>query len=185
MFAEHDDWVSFNVAPFIWSRHESKNETFVSMETLDQPSGGVNPSARNSSDDLENELLVDDNTTPSRSIDPPSGSCSSNLEELKTPLLERDKDKPQETTESKKPPTTSCQNVYPQETNVLETETNSSQMSTGSFDRLDSMDETRPKKMGRREKMHDLRRKMSEKFEEKKRNIGEKSRSIVERMRGP
>jgi hypothetical protein len=38
-------------------------------------------------------------------------------------------------------------------------------------------DDSKPKKIGKRERMLDLRKKMSEKFEEKKRHIVEKMRA--------
>ncbi|XP_028756565.1 testis-expressed protein 2 [Neltuma alba] len=207
MQAEQDDWVPFNVAPFIWPNQTSGIET----------SNLMGASARSSTDnpehDQQKQKSAEFNQEPAnKSIDArrvPSSSFrkADSVEELTTLFLE-DKERPQETIDLKEPVLSSIEEVKPQETkdsreprqlllqNVrsqdirehkMEDSSSSStpRMSGTLLERQHSMDETRPKKMGRKEKMHILRRKMSEKFEEKKRHIGEKSKHFVDKMRGP
>lgn len=100
MLAEKDDWLPYNVAPFLWAHQESRNETATSVDTPNQE-------LRTSSYDSENELQNPESAesrSAGKSIDAPSSSINapSRLEELRTPLLEKEhKDKRQESGELK------------------------------------------------------------------------------------
>ncbi|KAK4283283.1 hypothetical protein QN277_000249 [Acacia crassicarpa] len=203
MQAEKDDWVPFKVAPFIWTSQTSGIETPNSMGA----------SARTSTDNPEHDQQKPKNAEldlepANKSTDDQGVQSSSGTEEL-TPSLFEDEERPQETIDLKEPVSSSIEKLKPQETkdsreakspllhNVIsqnireqmtEDEDDSSsstpRMSGAVLQRQDTMDETKPLKMGRKDKVKILRRKMSEKFEEKKRHIGEKSRSFVDKMRG-
>ncbi|TKY51999.1 Testis-expressed sequence 2 protein [Spatholobus suberectus] len=208
MLAEKDDWVPRTVAPFIWINQEFGNETNTSIDTNNQPSGGVKArleaGASTSSNDPENRQQNPNSAKSSQeatskssdSLALPLSSSNSvtlesswSLEELDTPLLENDK--PQKTRGLEEFRTSSLQNDKLLETNEQNMENNSvSQLlhkivvmekRNHSIEKEDGL----PKKMGRRERMLDLGKKMSEKLEEKTRHIEEKSRHIVEKMRGP
>ncbi|TKY44975.1 Testis-expressed sequence 2 protein [Spatholobus suberectus] len=204
MLAEKDDWVPRNVAPFIWIHQESGDETSTSTDTNNQPSGGLKASARTLSDGPELKQHKPPKSTkssqePARKSDSlaltPSSSSSitlrssKSLEELTTPLLENDK--PQETRDLQELRTTSLQNDNTHEASeekMGDISVSESPPRNVVMDKQYSsieQDDSRPRKIGRREKMLDLKKKMSEKFEEKKRHIEEKSRHIVEKMRGP
>ncbi|KAE9589698.1 putative PH domain, MMM1 domain-containing protein [Lupinus albus] len=195
MLAEKDDWVPWNVAPFAWINQESGNKTSTSIDTNNQPSGGVEGSASTSSNGPEKEQKkaksAETSEEPDRkssdSLPLPSSSSgsltleSSNcLEELATPLL--DNDRPQETIDLIESTAPSLQSDKGHETTEQKVEDNLEfQKQNHSPKQEDEM----PRKMGRKERMLDLRKKMGEKLEEKRRHIEEKSRHIVEKMRGP
>ncbi|OIW07218.1 hypothetical protein TanjilG_02538 [Lupinus angustifolius] len=196
MLAEKDDWVPWNVAPFVWIDQESGNKTSTSIDTSNQPSSGVEASASTSSNGPENEqknaTSAETSQEPGRkssdSLPLPSSSSSGSLtlesssclEELATPLL--DNDRPQETIDLMESRTPSLQSDKGYETTEQKMEGNLEfQKQNHSIKQEDGM----PRKMGRKERMLDLRKKMSEKLEEKRRHIEEKSRHIVEKMRGP
>ncbi|XP_022640054.1 uncharacterized protein LOC106769899 isoform X1 [Vigna radiata var. radiata] len=205
MLAEKDDWVPRSVAPFIWINHESGNEASASVDTHNQPSGGLKTNAGTSNDgpDLKAQKppkCTKSNQEPARKSDslafPPISSCALTLrgskssEELTRPFLEYGK--PQETRDLQELGTTSLQNDNTHETGELvkigDTSVSESPRRNVVMDRQDSSierDNSRPRKIGKREKILDLKKKMSEKFEEKKRNFEEKGRNIVEKMRGP
>ncbi|KAJ1383004.1 Synaptotagmin-like mitochondrial-lipid-binding domain [Sesbania bispinosa] len=203
MLAEKDDWVPRSVAPFIWINQESGNETSTSSDTNNQPSVGVKASARTSCDgpELKQQKLKSSESSqePPRKSDSvalPSSSSSSitlrsskSLDELTKPLLENDK--PQETRDLKELRSPSLQIDNTNEISgekvedISVCESPSRGMVMDKSISLIEQDDSRPKKIGRRERMLDLRKKMSEKFEEKKRHIEEKGRHIVEKMRGP
>ena len=111
------------------------------------------------------------------------------MEHLTTPLLENDIQ--QETRDLKELRTSSLQNHNTLEASEEKMEDIPVYQSPAIGVVMDKQispveqDDTRPKKIGKKEKMLDLRKRMSEKFEEKKRHIGEKGRHIVEKMRGP
>ncbi|CAL0321080.1 unnamed protein product [Lupinus luteus] len=195
MIAEKDDWVPWNVAPFLWINQESGNKTSTSIDSSNQPSSGVEASASTSSNGPENEQKKsksaetsqepgrkssDSLPLPSSSSGSPTLESSSCLEELTTPLL--DNDRPQETIDLIESRTPSLQSDKGHETTEQKMEDNLElQKQNHSTKQEDGM----PRKMGRKERMLDLRKKMSEKLEEKRRHIEEKSRHIVEKMRGP
>ena len=203
MLAEKEDWVPWNVAPFIWINQEFGPETSISIDTNNQPFVGVKASARTSLDGLElgqqNQYSAESNEEPARKSDSlalPSSSSSSmiirnskSLEHLTTPLLENDIQ--QETRDLKELRTSSLQNrntLEASEEKVEDIPVYQSPAISVVMDKQISpveQDDSRPKKIGKKEKMLDLRKRMSEKFEEKKRHIGEKGRHIVEKMRGP
>ncbi|OIW13081.1 hypothetical protein TanjilG_08114 [Lupinus angustifolius] len=194
MLAEKDDWVPWNVAPFIWTNQESGNETSTSIDTSNQRSSGVEASASTSSNGPEHthkkSKSAESSKEPARksSDSPPVPSSSygslipetsGSLEELAVPLL--DKDRPQETRDLIELRTPSVQSDKGDETSEQKMGYNSEvQKQNHSIEQEDGV----PKKMGRKERMLDLRKKMSEKLEEKRRNLEEKSRHIVEKMRG-
>ncbi|XP_027358420.1 uncharacterized protein LOC113867350 isoform X1 [Abrus precatorius] len=199
MQAEKDDWVPRNIAPFIWIHQESGNETSTSVDASNQPSGGLKASSRTSSDGSEIKLpKLKSSQEPARKSDslalPLSSSStltlrsSKSLEELTTPLLENEK--PQGSRDLKELRTPSIQNNNTHEASeeVVDIAGSESPSRNVVMDKQYSsmeQDDSRPRKIGRREKMLDLKKRMSEKFEEKKRHIEEKGRHIVERMRGP
>lgn len=209
MLAEKDDWVPRNVAPFIWIHQESGNETSTSVDTNNQPCGGLKAYARTLSEGPEIKpqkppKCTKSNQEPARKSDslalPPIPSTSltlrgsKSLQDLTTPLLENDR--PQETRDVQELRSISLQN---DNTNTHEaSEEKMEDISYISVSESPSrnlvmdkryssieQDDSRPKKIGRREKMLDLKKRMSEKFEEKKRNFEERGRHIVEKMRGP
>ncbi|CAL0316671.1 unnamed protein product [Lupinus luteus] len=194
MLAEKDDWVPWNVAPFIWTSQESGNETSTSIDTSNQPSSGVEASANTSSNGPEltqkkpksaisskepARKSSDSPLLPSSSSDSLTPESNGSLEELAVPLL--DKVRQQETRDSIELRRPSLQSDKGDETNDQKMENNSElQKQNHSIEQEDGA----PKKMGRKERMLDLRKKMGEKLEEKRRNLEEKSRHIVEKMRG-
>ncbi|XP_061369464.1 uncharacterized protein LOC133312307 isoform X1 [Gastrolobium bilobum] len=204
MLAEKDDWVPRNVAPFKWISQKFGNETSTSIDTNNQPSGGVEASASISSNGREYKQQKpksaessqepaskssDSVALPLSSSRSPTLERSRSLEELTTPLLENDKS--QETGDLEDLRTPSLQNDQRLETKVRAMENNSELQSLPGSVVLEKenhsieQEDGLPKKMGRREKMLDLGKKMGEKLEEKRRHIEEKSRHIVEKMRGP
>ncbi|KAK7380157.1 hypothetical protein VNO78_32622 [Psophocarpus tetragonolobus] len=136
---------------------------------------------------------------PSRKSDSlallPSSSSSVTLrgskssDELTSPLLENDK--PKESRHSQELRSISLQNDNTHEASEEKTGYLSVSESSPRSVVLDKQcssieqDDSRPRKIGRRERILDLKKRMSEKFEEKKLKLEEKSRSIVEKMRGP
>ncbi|XP_004512702.1 uncharacterized protein [Cicer arietinum] len=195
MLAEKNDWVPRQVAPFIWINPESGNETSSLIDPHNQTSGGVK--ASNPEQKQQKSKNSESSHQPARkseSLSLPSGSAisealrnSKSLEELTKPLLESDQ--PQETSDLKElsMPFLESDNEGSAE-KVEDVSVCSSPSNSAVIDRSISsiqQDESKPKKVGRRERMFDLRKKMSEKFEEKKRHIEEKSRHIVEKMRAP
>ncbi|KAL8457275.1 hypothetical protein ACS0TY_035208 [Phlomoides rotata] len=185
MSAEKDDWVPRKVAPFMWYRNnqdsssnptkrevppcqpgevahivESKNESITRSE--------VNYEKATSMDHVPEETCD--------SLDPSASSSSSmnestlnsrSLQELRTPLLENDR--------IQESPTSSSEHKldriqeYP---------------SRALTEEIDD-DDTRPRKIGARERMRGLGKKVGEKLEVKRRHFEEKGRSFVERMKGP
>ncbi|KAF7820278.1 Testis-expressed sequence 2 protein [Senna tora] len=175
MQAEKNDWVPRDVAPFRWVSQESRKETSTSNDAAaNQPpvsakSSGDGPEHKkqklksSESSQEPNRKSADSVTLPSCSTETLRSSRS--LDDLKSPLLGNDK--PQEIIEHNDMGDTSdCQ-----QTRELEKENNS----------IVELDDTKPKKMGKRERMLDLRKKMTEKFEEKRRHIEEKGRNIVDK----
>lgn len=208
MLAEKDDWAPQNVAPFIWTNPEIRNETSTLIDTNHQSYGGVETrleaSASNSSNGPEHKQQKpksaassqeptskssDSLALPSISSGSLSPESSRSSEELAMPLLENDK--PQETRDLKEFRTPLSQNDKQLETSEHKMENNSELQSLHRGMVMEKQNHTieqedgMQKKMGRRERMLDLRRKMGEKLEEKRRHIEEKSRHIVEKMRGP
>ncbi|CAJ1952379.1 unnamed protein product [Sphenostylis stenocarpa] len=205
MLAEKEDWVPRSVAPFMWINHESGHETSTSVDTNNQPSGGFKATARTLNDGPDHKPQKPPKCTkssqePARKSDsvafPPICSNSLTLrnskssEELTRTLLENDK--PQETKDLQEHRTTSMQNGDTHEANEVVkmgdiSVTESPPRNVVIYKQYSSIeqDDSRPRKVGRREKMLDLKKRMSEKFEEKKRNFEERGRNIVEKMRGP
>ncbi|KAJ7970114.1 testis-expressed sequence 2 protein-like [Quillaja saponaria] len=189
MLAENDDWIPWNVAPFIWLNQETGNDSSTSRDvSLLQPGEAktrTEATMGTSSHGLEckqqNQNFAEFSQEPpkksSDSAGLPSGSTNSLersinfMEELQTPLLQNDE--PCETAKQNKMDISDCRSLSGSVT-TLEKQNHTTEE-----------DDARPKRMGRRERMLDLRKKMGEKFEEKRRHIEEKSRNIVEKMRGP
>ncbi|CAK8532370.1 unnamed protein product [Lathyrus sativus] len=200
MLAEKDDWVPRSVAPFIWIHPESGSETSNSIDTVGKahPTDTSNEaSARTSTDgsELKQQKFRNSNTRKldsltisslssisealrnSKSLDEymkpllESGQQeeTSDLKDLCTPLIESGRE---EASEEKRDDVSGCSSP----SNSVVPDRSSSPTSI-------QQDDSKPKKIGKKERMFDLRRKMSEKFEEKKRNIEEKGRHIVEKMR--
>ena len=96
--AERDDWVPWNVAPFIRINYESKKETSNSIDTNNHPSVSVKARLEASAWTLSD---AESSQEPARKSDSlallSSSSCSmtlrssKSLEQLTTPLLENDK----------------------------------------------------------------------------------------------
>ncbi|RDY03233.1 Testis-expressed protein 2 [Mucuna pruriens] len=204
MLAEKEDWVPRNIAPFIWSHQDSGNETSTSINTNNQPCGGFKASARTSSDDPELKQHKPPKCTksiqePARKSDsltlPPSSSStitlrsSKSLDQLTIPLLEVDK--PEETRDLKDLRTISLQIDNTREAreeklgNVSVSESPPRNVVMDKQYSSIEQDDSRPRKIGKRERILDLKKRVSEKFEEKKRNIEVRGRHIVEKMRGP
>ena len=201
MLAEKDDWVPRTVAPFIWINQEFGNDS--SIDTNNQPSGGVKASAGTLSNgseriqqkpktpesSLEPARKSSDSALPLSSSSPQTLESGTTLEELTTPLLENDI--PQETRDSKQIRTPFQKDEHETSEQKMEdnSEFQSSDRSLVTVTEKQNLslenDDGMPRKMGRRERMLDLRKKMGEKLEEKRRHLEEKSRHIVEKMRGP
>lgn len=177
MLAEKDDWVPRDVAPFKWVSQESRKETSTSSDAPNQPPGSANSSSDGPEHKQQklnsNESSQEPNRKSADSLTLPSSPTitlrsSKSLDDIRTPLLGNDK--AQETSEQNMEDISDRQlarDVVVKDSHSIE------------------QDDTRQKKMGRRERMLDLRKKMTEKFEEKKRHIEEKGRHIVDKMRGP
>lgn len=178
MIADKDDWVSKNIAPFIWLHQEMINDPTTGHEvTTSQPTEGklkTEASKGTSSDPgcehkkLKNAESINESSDGSAISTRAHGSI--NLQELRTPLLGNDE--PQET----------CNQVE----EVPEHQSYSKSVTL--IDKQDSTkegDDLRRKRMGRKARMLDLGKKVGEKLEEKRRHIEEKGRHIVEKMRGP
>jgi hypothetical protein len=195
MLAEKDDWVPRNVAPFIWIHQESGNETSNPIDANSLTYGGskVSASARTSSDGPELKQHKSKNSEsrqdPARKSDSLTLSSissfsaslrnSKSLEELSKPLLESGQQ--QETSDSKDNSMPSIESDHEaSEEKMEDVSVCSSPSNSVTMDRSISsfqQDDSKPKKIGKRERMLDLRKKMSEKFEEKKRHIVEKMRA--------
>jgi hypothetical protein len=195
MLAEKDDWVPRNVAPFIWIHQDSGNETSNPIDANNLTSGGskASASARTSSDGPELKQQKSKNSEsrqdPARKSDSLTLSSissfsaslrnSKSLEELSKPLLESGQQ--QETSDSKDNSMPSIESDHEaSEEKMEDVSVCSSPSNSVTMDRSISsfqQDDSKPKKIGKRERMLDLRKKMSEKFEEKKRHIVEKMRA--------
>lgn len=200
MLAEKDDWVPRSVAPFIWIHPESGNETSNSIDTVGKAHStdtSNETSARTSTDGPELKQQKFWKSDSRKSDSPTVSSISSisaalrnskSLEEFRKPLLESGQQ--EETSDLKDlctPLLESGSNEASEEktddVSVCSSPSNSVVPDRSTSPSSIQQDDSKPKKIGKREKMFDLRRKMSEKFEEKKRNIEEKGRHIVEKMR--
>ncbi|KAL2999170.1 hypothetical protein AAZX31_09G145300 [Glycine max] len=187
MLAEKDDWVPRNVAPFIWIHPESGNEISTSVDTNNQPCGGLKASARTLSGDgpelkqHKPPKCTKSSQEPARKSDsvalPPISSSSVTLrsskssEELTRPLLENDK--PQETRDLQELRTTSLQNDNTNEASeekMGDISVSESPPRNVVMDKQYSsieQDDSRPRKIGKRERILDLKKRMSEKLEER------------------
>lgn len=174
MSAEKDDWVPRNVAPFMWYKNnqdsssnptkvevppahnvESKNENFTRSEVKYEKSNSV---GHETSDSLAPAASssMNESTLSSRS-----------LQEPRTQSLEDDRIhlSPTRSSEHK------LDRIQEYPSRVLTDEQDD--------------DDTRPRKIGARERMRGLGKKVGEKLEVKRRHFEEKGRSFVERMKGP
>ncbi|KAK7291253.1 hypothetical protein RIF29_06245 [Crotalaria pallida] len=118
------------------------------------------PLSSSSSMTLRNSKSLDELTTPLLEND----RRQEDLKELRTPSLRSDTT--HEDSEEKVEDISDCQ--LPPTSAVLHKQNSSVEQ-----------DNSKPKKIGRREKMQDLRKRMSEKFEEKKRHIEEKVETLL------
>ncbi|KAK7269012.1 hypothetical protein RIF29_21727 [Crotalaria pallida] len=186
MLAEKDDWVPWNVAPFIWTNQESRNETSTSINTSNQVEASASSSSNGPKPEKQKPKSAESSQEPARKSSSSSGSqtleSSSSLEELAMPLL--DNNRQEETRDLIECRIPSLQNDKGHETSELNKMEDNSEFQKQNRSSEQEEGGTQ-KKMGRRERMLDLRKKVGEKLEEKRRHIEEKSRHIVEKMRGP
>lgn len=177
MIADKDDWVSKEVAPFMWLHQEVINDPTSRHEVITSPAEGKKTEASRGSSlsDPEckhkkpmNAELVDE-SSDGLAISTRVHS-SGTLQELSIPLLGNDE--PQET--CKQVEEVPKHQSYSRSVTVIDKQDSSTEG-----------DDLRQKRMGRRARMLDLGKKVGEKLEEKRRHIEEKGRHIVEKMRGP
>lgn len=188
MLAEKDDWVPRNVAPFIWINQESGNEISNPIDTNNQTSGGVKASAKTSGDSPEPKLkklfCSESRQDPARKSDsqafPSSFSFSAairnskSFDELSKPLLESGQQ--QETSDLKDLSMPSLESDHEaSEEKTDDVSVSSSPLNSAVMDRSVSStssaqqdDDSKPKKIGTRERLLDFRKKVSEKVEEAK-----------------
>jgi len=193
MLAEKDDWVPRNVAPFIWINQESGNETSNPIDTNNQTSGGVKASAKTSGDGPEPKQQKpkssESRQDPARKSDshvlPSSFSFSAAIRnsksfgELSKPLIESSQQ--QATSDLKDLSTPSLDSDHEaREEKTDDVSVSSSPSNSAVMDRSISstssaqQDDSKPKKIGRRERFFDFGKKVnvkvSEKIEEAKKN---------------
>ncbi|KAL3835336.1 hypothetical protein ACJIZ3_010072 [Penstemon smallii] len=176
MLAEKDDWVPRKVAPFMWyksiqdSSNNSKRVTPCSQPSetahADETSHGTSEVNLEISKNIGSIVKSDSCASSSRSIDE-STSTNGSFQELKAPLLEKNK----------------LQEFGPR----IQEDKPGIQLHSRSVGFADNNnteeEEARLRRLGTRERMRGLGKKMGEKLEVKRRHIEEKGRSFVERMR--
>ncbi|KAF5445304.1 hypothetical protein F2P56_034364 [Juglans regia] len=178
MIADKDDWVSKNIAPFIWLHQEVISDPTTGLEvTTSQPTEGklkTEASKGTSSDPECKHTKLKNAESINESSDgleiSTRARSSRNLQELRTPLLGNDE--PQET--CKQVEEVPKHQSYSRSVTLIDKQNSTTEG-----------DDLRQKRMGRRARMLDLGKKVGEKLEEKRRHIEEKGRHIVEKMRGP
>ncbi|PKI63303.1 hypothetical protein CRG98_016294 [Punica granatum] len=195
MVAENDDWIPRNTAPFIWLKPDP-------APVLEKPSSSqpvdarpnTSPARESSRDHSESRPQLPKPTkseqaqTTASSSSSDASSTAADITKQKqssqdptTPLLMTNDEDQEERIESREFPVSESSSR-----SVSQSPSRSVSMSSfGSQNSLNSEDDGKPKKMGRRARMLDLRKKMGEKIEEKRRHIEEKGRTIVEKMRAP
>ncbi|KAL6524647.1 hypothetical protein OROHE_016318 [Orobanche hederae] len=184
MLAEKDDWVPRKAAPFMWYKNNqdsaSSNNTtkervpcFPGEATHDAEANHGN-STRS---DVDHDILksVDPIPEAASEFSDPCASSSSSMDEstlsdtcfqeLRAPLLKKEK-------------------MSIEEKPDISANSPSRSFTEGQIHFSDD-DDTRPRRIGTRERMRGLGKKMGEKLEVKRRDLEEKGRSLVERMRGP
>ncbi|XP_073280196.1 uncharacterized protein [Primulina huaijiensis] len=189
MLAEKDDWVPRNVAPFTWYKN---NQDFVSNSTKREGPGFQSGEATHnveanhgipsrSETNLEKSKTVGIvPTITSKSVEPLAASSSSmdystakdsSYEELKAPLVKNDR----------------LQGFVPRsiEDKSGAYTSQSLEFLEGQHIHNEEEDDTRPRRIGTKERMFGLGKKMGEKLEMRRRHIEEKGRNFVERMRAP
>ncbi|XP_073035406.1 uncharacterized protein [Primulina eburnea] len=188
MLAEKDDWVPRNVAPFIWYKNNQDSVTnstkrevpsFQSGEATHdvEANHGIPPRSETNMEKSKNVGHVP--ATTSKSVEPLAASSSpmhdltakdGSYEELKSPLVKNElQGFVPRSIEDKPDALTSQSHEFLEGLHIHNTEE----------------DDTRPKRIGTKERMFGLGKKMGEKLEVRRRHIEEKGRNFVERMRAP
>lgn len=189
MLAEKDDWVPRKVAPFMWYKNNQDSASNTTKREVPsfQPGEVAHNVESNHGNPTRSEVnyekLKNVGHIPEvtcESLDPSASSSSSldestlnnsSFQELRAPLLK--KDKMQESV------TRSVE--YELDTRVHSPSRDFTEEQIHNAED----DDTRPRRIGPRERMRGLGKKMGEKLEVKRRHFEEKGRSFVERMRGP
>ncbi|KAL6583671.1 hypothetical protein OROMI_002960 [Orobanche minor] len=184
MLAEKDDWVPRKAAPFMWYKNNqdsaSSNNTtkervpcFPGEATHDAEANHGNSTRSGVDHDISKS--VDPIPEAASEFSDPCASSSSSMDEstlsdtcfqeLRAPLLKKEK-------------------LSIEEKPDISANSPSRSFTEGQIHFSDD-DDTRPRRIGTRERMRGLGKKMGEKLEVKRRDLEEKGRSLVERMRGP
>ncbi|XP_051123319.1 uncharacterized protein LOC127246130 [Andrographis paniculata] len=183
MSAEKDDWAPKSVAPFMWCKnnHESSSDTKQEApcfrhgeETQTVEDNRVNPTTP----EVNHENPRHDAGIPQVSY----GSFdrvsmdelavkNSSSQELRAPLLKKDKMQESSPRSAEESP-----EVLMNSLGLVSVE--------GQNQNVED-DDSRPRRIGTRERMRGLGKKVGEKLEVKRRHFEEKGRSFVERMRAP
>ncbi|KAK6148144.1 hypothetical protein DH2020_019056 [Rehmannia glutinosa] len=188
MLAEKDDWVPRKVAPFMWYKN---NQDSVSNTTKHEVACFPGEVPHTAEANHGNSTRSEVNHEKSKIVGPiPEGTCESldpcasssssidesikndsSFQELRAPLLKKDKTQEFGTRSIEDKPDS---RVNSPSRNFTEGQIHNSED-----------DDTRPRRIGTKERMRGLGKKMGEKIEVKRRHFEEKGRSFVERMRGP
>ncbi|KAL6559286.1 hypothetical protein OROGR_004403 [Orobanche gracilis] len=190
MLAEKDDWVPRKAAPFMWYKNNqdsaSNNSTtkervpcFPGEATHDAEANHGNSTRSAVNHDISKN--VDPIPEAASEFSDPFASSSSSMDEstlsdtcfqeLRAPLLDKEKMHEFGRASIEEKPDISAHSP-------------SRSFTQGQIHFSDD-DDTRPRRIGTRERMRGLGKKMGEKLEVKRRDLEEKGRSLVERMRGP
>ncbi|CAA0820978.1 Putative integral membrane protein conserved region (DUF2404 [Striga hermonthica] len=200
MLAEKDDWVPRKAAPFMWYKNNqdsiaaNNNNTtkqgiprcFTGEAQATQQGGAeanINTNASTRSLPMSNEKTKDVEGCISEAIGEYSDACASSSssmdestfnencsQEIRAPLLNKDKSQEFGTIDDDKPD----KHLQSPSQIFVEGQTHNS-----------DDEESRMRRIGTRERMRGLGKKMGEKLVVKRRHLEEKGRSFVERMRGP
>ncbi|KAI3454264.1 hypothetical protein Pfo_010927 [Paulownia fortunei] len=189
MLAEKDDWVPRKVAPFMWYKNDQDSVSNTTKREVPcfQPGEVTHTVEANQGNPTRSEVNHEESKTVGsipevtcESLDPCASSSSfmdestlndSSFQELRAPLLKKDKMQEFGTRSIEDKPDISVRSP-------------SRVFTEGQIYNAED-DDTRPRRIGTRERMRGLGKKMGEKIEVKRRHIEEKGRSFVERMRGP
>ncbi|KAL6493427.1 hypothetical protein OROGR_032206 [Orobanche gracilis] len=190
MLAEKDDWVPRKAATFIW--YKNNQDSASSNNTTKErvpcfPGEATHDAEANHGNFTRSEV----NHDISKNVDPipeaasefsdPCASSSSSMDEstlsdtcfqeLRAPLLKKENLHEFGRTSIEEKPDNSAHSL-------------SRSLTEGQIHFLDDND-TRPRRIGMRERMRGLGKKMGDKLEVKRRDLEDKGRSLFERMRGP
>ncbi|GER38409.1 testis-expressed sequence 2 protein [Striga asiatica] len=198
MLAEKDDWVPRKAAPFMWYKNNQDSIAANSNNTTKQgiprcftgeatQQGGVeantNTNASTRSLPMSNEKTKDVDSCIPEAMGEYSDACASSSssmdeatfnencsQEIRAPLLNKDKSQEFGMTDDNKPD----KHLHSPSQIFVEGQTHNS-----------DDEESRMRRIGTRERMRGLGKKMGEKLVVKRRHLEERGRSFVERMRGP